>query len=252
MLKIKKSKKSYEIHVGMGQPLFIFDRYFILALTAAFTIHLIAASLFHVRLFSVWEIETILPATKSYSHIVKSVPEEDVDVIARINREGRLTPAHLVPIKSFPALPKLTISRIHSSSDYLVENDKNPFLEMEEIIEDRYFEVDDIPLITSPVKVAIFGPLAEIPLQTFDEDISRSFVLQKFSLKNLHQERIVYDVQVDLHTGQIFWFQAQRSPIDKKQTIFAEKLLKNISFQINEKDFVQSGQIEITFTSGPA
>ncbi len=253
MFKIEKSKKSNEIQIGMRQSAFIFDRYFILALVTAIAIHLAAALLFHVRLFSMWEIETILPATKAYAHFVKSsVEENDTAAIAQINREGRLTPAQLAPNESLPVLPPLKISSDHQSIDYRVNNVNNPFVEIEKDIEEKYFEFDEIPLIIPSIKIIISGPLSEIPLQDFDAEIAKLFVLQKLSSKNLHQERLVYAVKVNMHTGQIFWFQPQESITNKKQTYLAEKILKNILFQTNDKDFLQNGQVEITFTSGAA
>ena len=250
MLKLEKSRKDGEIHIRLRQPVRLCDRYFLFALAAAISVHLLGALLFHIRLFSLGESESILPPTKAYAHFIKGSPEEsDAVVTAQVNMEGRLTPAQLAPPESFPSLQPLAPPYLAHSVDYPVNLENNPFIEIEKDIEENYFALLDIPVIAPSVKIAITGPLAEIPLQAFNDEFSRLFDLHKFSAQNLRQECLVYSVQVDSKSGQIFWFQAQEPSHNNVQTAMAEKLLKNIIFQTNRRDFVQNGQVEITFTS---
>ena len=255
MLKLEKSKKNGEIQIQLRPSMRLFDRYFLLALAAAVALHLFAALLFHVRLFSMGEIETILPATKAYAHFVKgSANENDAIVSAQVNMEGRFTPAQLHPPQSMPLLKPLNPSHPIYSIDYSGSRQKknNPFIEIEKDIEENHFALLDIPVVASSVKIAITGPLAKIPLQDIKEELSPLFTLRTFSPKNLHQERAVYTVQVDAKSGQIFWFQPHETTLNKLQTTLAEKLLKNMLFQIHPGEFIQTGQIELTFTSEAA
>lgn len=249
MLKLKRSRKNNEIHIQIRQPLRLFDRYFLLALVAAFAIHLFAAFLFHVRLFSFGEIETVLPATKAYAHFVKgSAQESDAIVSTQINLEGRLTLAHLIPPESMPTLYPLEPSLSMPSIEYSETQENNPFSAIEKDVEDSYFANLEIPVVTPPVKVMITGALAEIPMQDFKDEISHLFAPLQFSAQNLHQERIVYSVQMDTNTGQIFWFEPLESSLNSEQTTLTENLLKSIFFQSNPDHFVQSGQVEFIFT----
>ena len=133
-----------------------------------------------------------------------------------------------------------------------VKYENNPFIEIEREVIGNYFDRLDIPFIASAAKIVLSGPLADFPMQSFNPEFTPLFELHKFSPNHIHQQRIVYDVRVDANSGQIFWFHPQESSMDELQTVLAEKLLKGIHFQMNPEDFVQSGQVEITFTKGEA
>ena len=108
MLKLEKSSKNSEIHIRVRPSKSRFDRQFLWAFSLALGMHLLAAILFHIRLFSLGENESVLPATKTLAHFVKSsVNDKDAIVSAQPNMEGRLTPAQLAPPSSFPNLKLL-------------------------------------------------------------------------------------------------------------------------------------------------
>lgn len=253
MLTLEKSKKNNAIHVKMRQPMHIFDRFFMIALSAAIALHLIAALLFHIKLFSVGEIETILPATKTYAHFVKgSIQESDAFVIARVNKEGRLTPAKLAPQGTKPSIPTLSPVIQVPQAELIAQNEEEHlFVEIEKDLEENYFATVELPVIAPLIKLEVSGMLAESPLQEFDKDDARFFELHQFSPHNLHQDKIVYLVKVDTRSGQIFWFEPYEPLINNKMHIaIAEKIMKKMLFQTKTDDFIQSGEIEMTFTTG--
>ena len=255
MLKIEKSKKNNEINIQIRHPSRLLDRYFLLALGTALGGHLLAALLFHVHLFTLGEIETTLPPTRALAHYVKSSPEDKSEafVSAQINREGRLTPAQLAPPGSLPLLPELPPPHHIVSMDYHYNLKSDAFAEIEKDSEDSNFTLLDIPIIASPLKVSVAGPLAELSLQTLSEEMAALIEPQKFPPKNLQQEHIVYAVEVDIKSGKIFWFQPIENSLDHLKQELAEKILKGMVFQTDDsKDFVQSGQVEITFTGSHA
>ncbi len=251
MLKLEKSKKNSEIHVRMRRPTRIFDRYFLFALSTAVAIHLLGAVLFNVKLFTLGETGPILPASKVFTQFIKSsISENDAIVTTSINLEGRLTSAQLAPIPSSPSLKPLPPVQLTHSYHSIEKLQTHPFLEIEKIAEENHFSHLEIPILAPSIKIAVAGPLAEIPLQDFDDEFKNLFQLASFSPQNLRQQRIVYAVQVDANTGLIYWFQSDDNVLDKSQVAVAEKLLKNMQFQTNSQDFVQNGYVEITFTSG--
>lgn len=250
MLKIGKSKKNNEIFVELRQPFRVFDRTFLLALTTAISLHLFAAILFHVRLFSWGGVETILPATNTDAYFVKSSAEEkDAIVTSQIDKEGRLTPAQMAPLGTSPSIPGIIPLHVASVNNiYLTSMGNNPFLEIEKDVEESYFSQNEIPFISSNVKISVSGLIAELPFTIRDQQLSALFELQKFP-SDIRQDRIVYHVDIDSNSGEVFWFYAEQNALNKKQLILAEKLLKNLLFKIPKDEFIQTGQIEITFTS---
>jgi hypothetical protein len=253
MLKLEKSRKNNEIHIRLRQSSRFLDRYLLGAFAAALSLHLLAALLFHVRLFSTSQFETILPSTRVQTHFIKgSINESDAIVGSQINKEGRLTPAQLAPPESFPSpLPLQNASLIGTiDPPSLLEN--NPFAAIEKDIEETYFAHWDLPVIAPAVKISVSGPLGDIPLLISNEELLKLFCPSKFSAAELKQERLVYAVELDASTGKIFWFQPEDLSVDKSFLTTAEKVLKSIVFQTDGKDFMRSGIVEITFTSGKA
>lgn len=251
MLKLEKSHKNSEIHIRVRQPIRCCDRYFIISLLSALSLHLFAALLFHVRLFSSGEIETILPATRAYTHHVKSSTQQNDSVsITQANLEGRLTPAQLIPPTTEPSLDTFFISSIYNIQDLKPSSKDHAFIDIEKDIEENYFMDFDLPLSVPFIKIEVAGPLAEIPFQNMNPDLYSFFDNRTFSSQKLQQKHCLFAVQVDPSSGQIFWFQLNENDLDKDSMILAEKILKNILFKTSGDDIVLSGFIEMTFSSG--
>lgn len=250
MLGLKKSPKNNEIHLQLKPKQRFFDQSLRLAFMIALALHLGAALLFHVRLFSNRQIETILPPTNTLAHFIKSSADENEAIVtSRIDTEGRLTAAQLIPPASNPELlsfesPKLIKELQFKQFDLLY----NPFIEIEREVEENYFTHLDLPLFTSPVKIAVSGPLAEIPIAPLDKQFHDLFELQQYSPHQYSQKRAIYTVKVDTNSGQIFWYQLKENAIEQSQTALAEKLLKNFHFLFSTQEVIVNGEIEIIFT----
>lgn len=248
MLKLKKSPKHCEVQIQFRPQKEFLDRYLIISLTFALSIHFVAGLLFHVQLFSKDQLETILPPTKTFLQHIQGAPLEEI-VSVKVNTEGRLTPAHLAPPLSSPSLPPLLLSREDSISTFETLY-QDLFLEIEKDLQEPYLNEIDIPVILPAVTLNFSGEIAEIPLHALSDDMQEYFSPRTFASSKLDQKRILFDVQVDARNGKVFWYELEREKSDQANTLVAEKILKKISFETSPKYFVHSGTIEFIFNSG--
>lgn len=251
MLKLEKSKKNREINIRLRQPTNLFDRYFLIALATAIGIHLLAALVFHVRLFSFGQIETLLPATRAQAHFIKgSTDERDALVTAQVDMQGRITPAQLAPVLSQPTLQPLPPPQVLKPVESF-SNPVNPLLVYSENkIEDHLLENLNLPVFKPAIKIQAFGFSEEFNLSNLSEKESTLLLPKKFSPKNLLQDKLVYNVLVEFETGEVFWYQLEEASQNKTHREIAESMLKKIRFYSNHNEFVQNGSIEFTFSSG--
>lgn len=252
MLKLEKSRKNSDINICLRQPKRLLDRYFLSALAGAIGLHLFAAILFHVRLFSFGQIETLLPTTRAHAHYIKgSTDDHDAIVMAQINMQGRLTPAHLSPTLSTPDYQTLSAPTILKPIEALSMSKSNLFEHLESNREHDDFSNLNLPTFYPPLKINVTNLPEDLKFTILTKEDSQLFVSRKIPEKNLKQFRLTYSVQIDSN-GQVFWYHLEENTQNKSQMLLAEKFLKMMHFPIKSNEFVQNGYIEFIFSSGDA
>jgi hypothetical protein len=87
-------------------------------------------------------------------------------------------------------------------------------------------------------KVVISGSLADRTIKPYPSPPPDTFK------KDGQQHRVVFQVQVENRSGEVFWFQ-EESAEDLQAVQAAEQILKNLRFETQEGYDVSSGRIEI-------
>lgn len=232
MLKLEKRKRSQEVTVRLRDKDPTFDRPFLIAFGIAMGLHMFGFLLFHVSPFKVDNTNTI------FAPILVNIDfDSEKEMITTETESDRLRKRHL----SEPKTSELSLPEFKTTvpdHDIVLLRPKsvreNPFTFLE-----KKFRINPIysPDISAPsMEILVSGDLAERKIVEGD-------LYDSTEVNSEDREHIVYQVQVEGKSGEIFWFEAKGG--DPKLTSFAEDLLGMIRFESDPQQFVISGEIEI-------
>lgn len=247
MLELKKNRSNRAIAIRYKQVEKVFDRSFLFALSLALGAHFLGALLFHVSLFSLGNIETILPPTQALTSIIKtSTDEKDAIVTTETNFEGRLTPAQLVPPLSVPSFPEIVyLSNSLSEPRQLFKLDDSLHKNLDSVLNSK--SSLNLSVKVPSVVVNVFGEIGASNYK-FPSHLKKHFESKSISFKSLKQNHLIYKIHVDANTGEVFWFNLETPSAEKKQIALAESLLMQMRFQDQNLSPFSSGQIQFTFS----
>lgn len=238
MLKLEKVGRSKEVQVTVRGKEPFWNRVFLFAFLVAFVIH--AGGYF---LFTIAPIKWHWDQTSALPIKVEAIFAPDAMAIAMDDAE------HL-PVRYVPppegtvfAIPELRTPRTLSSVQLLANREGSfPFSSLEEALLDNF---PDPFLAAPPVKIAFFGPLAQIPLLEDGLENWRAPVAR--SLKGFYRTELA--VMVEEMTGQIIWhniLQSSGVPLLDREAV---RLLYLARFapRTHLNPFMAKGSVEITF-----
>ncbi len=194
MLRLERASKSDEIHVRLRTRERFLNPTFCTALAIAFSFHLLAAVLFHIKPFKI-ESQWIFPSVKVNSELGITPSDTDAFVLAQIEENKLLTPHVKPPPQSISRLPEVT--EIHSPLPSK--------LSQEPYVPPRHFaSLEKDPLQHAPLDfsfaydsfaIAISGRLGErtlIDTMKPTQIISKSAPVKKFRTRYLVRIRRGY------------------------------------------------------------
>lgn len=254
MLRLEKVSRNREIHISLRAKEHRFNRSFIIALCLAISLHLSAAFIFHIGPFKIFDGGLILPPAMVTAEIENDF-DRDVEnqAVAQIDNEGIPQRYLLMPKLSTLTLPKIAEPSVFKEIEFIKEKDPtfNPFLKIERDLQQIYFVKDEPPKEYIPIQIFVSGSLDQNNFLRDDLEMKEFFSLffpKKNSSSYLKYYRVLYAVQVESKTGQVFWFEAKEKSDVEEMNHIAEKMIKNMRFKKEEKSFVSLGEIEIHFT----
>jgi hypothetical protein len=246
MLKLEKNSNQ-EITFKIRDKEKIFNRTFMNAFFLAMGLHLFAIIIFQVKPFGLANSDLILPTISVETDKVlnKNQIATAETRIAEIFSRGILEPA-LSQI-SLPDIPKNTfishIEFIHKNNSLL-----HPFIELEQEYHKPWLGKIEFPIISQPLLIKASGRLANrkfsSPLVEEWNDLYKEELFPKNSLKKY---RVIFLVEIEDKTGEVFWFTAKETSENNLVNKIAEKFIHEIIFEKKDSSFISSGEIEFFF-----
>lgn len=230
LLKLKKSKNN-EINVILkGKTRFI-NRTFLIAFSVAFGLHLLAVILFNIspffhgpeKIFSPIEVQTDLGFKEVGSVAIAKNEEKN-------HKHSFKPPVSTLEMPSFSSFNKEMEMKLLRNNEFPA----NAFLNVEE---EWDFLLPHKAMSIPPIAIHVSGNLSQCTL--IEKSIS--------NVKNLEDFRIVYDVQVELKSGRVFWHQIKLFDGSEEMRKIADEMLKALAFEACLKGFVETGEIEFVF-----
>ena len=241
MLRLEKAIRNGEISIELRQKESFFTTNLRNALLLALAFHLSAILIFHITPFLIVK-NTILPPA------VVEINFDDPEGATLASLDPEMGPKRhlLAPKMSSPELPRIPKLMMMEQMEYFKETSlMDPLfvaIETQEG-EERFFQSSLASMIPpfKAIEIHVTGALAEkmqtppeIPLTLLDSLIKTS-------------GRVLFAVQVDNRSGQVFWKQKKNGGSGVEHQQLAEKILKELKFELNPDYFVTAGEIEMTF-----
>ena len=235
MLRLEKTSKD-EIHIRVRDREPVVKNTFLKALGIAFAFHGFALLLFHVTPFKISLCDFALPPVEVAVDL-KNI----LDGMVTADPQGELSQTRfsIEPPPSIPAMPELLNAPLMRKLEYIRATSalSNPFTEVEKDIYQPDFAAARQSALP-PVSLIITGGIAGMGL--LHDGIEYWQVPKK-------EGRIVYSVQVQQETGQIFWFEPKEMVVDPELHLEAQKILSELKFKPRRKGVIADGEIEIHF-----
>ncbi|MBA3958185.1 MAG: hypothetical protein H0X51_07320 [Parachlamydiaceae bacterium] len=234
MLKLVRSRNR-EISIRLKNKAVFFNKPFLIALSAALSLHLLALLLFHIHPFFISS-DRILPPIMVEADLSELLMDGDQGTLAQVKKDEVPGRHALTPPKShpeIPLMPMLLSDRHHVIQQPLKQS--NPFLSLEENWD--FLSQKPIPKKT-PLNIAVSGLLAERPL-------TETVIQPPPSLERDY--RLVYHVEVENKTGCICWYAPVLAAENSVYRKWTEEALKRIRFAPSEEGFMTAGEIEFSF-----
>jgi len=246
MLKFKRASREGMVSVIIRDKEPLFTRPFAIAFIIALMIHLSLILLFHVAPFNIGLGTATFPPTR----VEAEAPSKE-SVLAN------LTPAVLT-IRGLPSLP-LAAPIISEQPTFLAVRPAGYSHAMDFNSKQAVFKIMHVsesnqeiyqpsfnvltPIIKKKLNIIISGILAEQMI--LSDGLTGKSVPEISSIRD--SERIVYAVMAEKMTGKIFWFEPKQSSRNALINQFAETLLRDMQFIIDDQADVMSGEIEFHF-----
>jgi hypothetical protein len=244
MLKLKKSAKSRELSIILRDKPSLLTKTFFFALGYALFIHFSAFFLFHISPFKIGYEESIFPPVIVATDFPFLGTFDNVSIHLA---DEEAIPSYIIAPE--PSLPEPFALIDHASSTQggtLFD----PFFSIEDNVGIQHSDT----LFTSPtpkkaVAIALSGGLAErilLDQKNIDEDLKTIAADQQ---RSMLPQRFDFSVQLERSTGKIFWWEeiGIDHSSDRRLYLLAVELLKSLQFNVDPRDFVDLGDVEINF-----
>lgn len=228
MLKLEKNRKQeINIQFRVRQP--FFNRTFLYAFAIAFALHLFPILIFQIRSLFIVDKGILAPTMVEVGHIPLELDEGTSVALANKEKKQNLLALH----PSDPTLPSLPPAKTNHNTAFEEKIPTyNPFIKVEE----NLFSTDLPKKNSASVDFHISGPLAQVPL------LNEKNIKEK-SLHLTLEKPIKYEVRMDHHSGQIFWY-LQKELANSALTNKLSEILREMHFENSSKNFVTMGEIE--------
>jgi hypothetical protein len=233
MLKLEKVSKTLEVSISLRQRDRIFNRSLLQALLIALLIHGAALLLFPIAVAKISHSQLELPPVRVAADLSEG------KVSTQLEQE-ELPPAYFLIPKSLtdspPPLPSTKIATLQRASplDLMIfdswdEERRHPLHEL----------LDPKPHFNSPVTVTLSGPLSFRRLHGTHPSLPSPLP------EGLY--RVVFHVEMENSTGQIFWYENSVAASDKQINKLAEQMVQEMRFEPIQNGFVTEGEVEFIF-----
>ena len=182
------------------------------AFLIALSLHAIGFGVFHIRPFLIPETQWTFPPVSVDSSVKLSSPGN----ITSTNETIRMPKTLLIPKSSIPDIDVKLKSQLPQV---------------------------DLRVSLNPIKVRLLGTLAE--KTKLQEPLQNAISLAS---SNVSQKKILYQVNLSLAEGKIFWLEAIDSDLSTKEQGEIEKYLLNTHFELSPHDVFVTGEIEVVYT----
>ena len=245
MLKLERRDKSKEIQIVLSHRGSIFNRAMIQAFLLALGIHLGALILFHIEGFKIVEgtkiatpavVELDVDSLAAVFIDSEAQGGEDSFFIVREPKRGK--PAPLVVLGSPHDKENLSESTVFKSIEpprYCQRDCFSPFEFLDSISK------------KSPRAIRVL-PIAALSGRewSYNETIKGVFE----SSQRVSSQRVVFAVQVEDSTGEVFWFEPVQINAEDRFVKMAEEIVKTIQFKPSRNSFITAGNVEIFWSEG--
>lgn len=247
MLKLEKIARTRDINVCIRHKPSFFSRNFFVALGCATAVHLSGIFLFHISPFKLNYKESLFLPTFVATDLM---PEEMLDTCSLTLESQEKVPWYMLPPETaLPNMQALVDHHLPAPAGLWKEyvNTALVFEAMSKEIKLQALPAFADPLPESSVSIHISGPLAASLLvqRHINED---QLIALIGSVKDLTlARRFMFKVQVDAHTGEIFWWDLAKKVGESDFQDYAIAILDSLRFQLPTQTFIQQGEIEIAF-----
>lgn len=247
MLKLERVSHDSQIAIFVRDKEHLFNRSFLLALSAAVGFHALIFLLFHISPIKIrWNSTTASPAIveADLSPGINSMVTASADTALR-QRSNLLEPKPPMPIlQNTPAFSTVRQMEYVKEKNYSI----NPFAQIEKEVYQPSFSSSvrqKAPL--PPVSLVISGPLATRPIVN---DGINNISLPSLPSKQKDERRLraVYAVLVEGGSGKVFWYEKKEKLSLTALETTGEHILRDLRFSPDPTSQVMAGEIELHFT----
>lgn len=239
MLKFAKASSDGIISVIVRDKEFLFTQPFAFAFIIAVALHLGLILLFHIAPIKIGLSQTNFPPVRveADTFLKESVIAEVTPSIQTLRGLPSRPSSHptLLQEPNFLVVRPMEYSQVEGTTTLAFRQ-----------IEKQLYEPEFNPLIfpsKPPLEMIISGVLAEHPL--LSTGLNQKNIINGSHLKR--ELQLVYSVMVEGRTGKIFWFESKQSDNHFTSNQFAEKILNDMRFALNQTTIALSGEIEFHF-----
>lgn len=206
-----------------------------MAFSIAFGLHLMAVFLFNIRPFF-WDQVKFFSPIEVQTDLRFALNDAGSLAYAKNEEKNQKNPYR--PPTSILNMPSFPFSNNEMKMEFLQQQEPevHAFLKIEEKWD---FLLPQKSIQTAPVAINVSGNLSQFTL------IEKN--LANFPHRHLDEFRIVYDVQVELKSGKVFWHHIKLLEGNEKMKKMADEMLKALAFEAHSKGFVETGEIEFVF-----
>lgn len=231
MLKLERINKADELLVSIRKQPIFFNGLFLQALGYALLFHLLALILFQIAPFKVIYQESLLPPVT----VLTEIPKEMIYVDSLYDGEGSVPPYLIAPKRNpQPEMNQNEKIVMVGEPHFQKVDARRHFLALEHSYElDRLFDPIEVkePELFS---IHFSGAIAELP---HDQNKIVPFP------RSVQQIRL--NVQVNVRSGEIFWWKILEGKSSPEQDLYISELMKELKFTPQSQFDILSGEIEI-------
>lgn len=241
MLKLEKIGKKWEINIALRRRDTFFSAPLLKAFGIALVLHVLAGVLFQVSPFRITGSQTLFPPVFVEAQLASDAENAVVALLEAEEISPRYVKEPRLSTLAMPVLPMSTTLECRP-----VPLSAPIVCPLDCVAKDRDLSPLDLlsmqrkKVPTKPIEIIFSGDLADRKILASGLPSSQESIASA-------PIRLVYSVQVDDRSGTVFWYDLHGINENSALVAAAEKILKEVRFQMLKDSFVTVGEVEIHF-----